>query len=91
MKLMCKHCRTHKANRPRGLCWTCYYTPVIRARYDWRNVGGSGNRGISNGNFDPPPCPEPTSVMPGPAKVAILAARAEAGVSLWHPRDTQGE
>jgi hypothetical protein len=30
---------------------------------------------------------EPTTVKPGPAKVAVMAARAEAGEALWHPLD----
>ena len=26
----CRHCGKSKVNRPRGLCWTCYYTPGLR-------------------------------------------------------------
>ena len=29
----CKHCGKGKVNRPRGLCWVCYYTPGVRYRY----------------------------------------------------------
>jgi len=29
----CRHCGVHKVNRPRGLCWACYYSPAILARY----------------------------------------------------------
>lgn len=31
--LLCRHCRREVINRPRGLGWTCYYTPEIRALY----------------------------------------------------------
>jgi hypothetical protein len=35
-----------------------------------------------------PKTPEPTTCMPGtPAKIAIMAARAELGEALWHPDD----
>ena len=27
---ICKHCRKSKVNRPRGLCWGCYYTPGVK-------------------------------------------------------------
>jgi len=30
---MCLHCQKIKANRPRGLCWKCYYDPVIQQQY----------------------------------------------------------
>lgn len=28
--MICRHCSKFKANRPRGLCWKCYYTPGVR-------------------------------------------------------------
>lgn len=30
---LCRHCRRRKANRARGLCWTCDQTPAVRALY----------------------------------------------------------
>ena len=37
---------------------------------------------------DPPPPGTPTQAPPGSAeKVAVLAARLEAGAGLWHPLD----
>jgi hypothetical protein len=30
---ICRHCGRKPRNRPRGLCWHCYYTPSISARY----------------------------------------------------------
>ena len=31
--MICRHCSTRKVTRPRGLCWTCYYTPGIKRLY----------------------------------------------------------
>lgn len=36
---ICLHCHKNKVNRPRGLCWTCYYTPGVRELF----APGSGN------------------------------------------------
>jgi hypothetical protein len=30
---VCRHCNKHPVNRPRGLCWKCFYTPGVRALY----------------------------------------------------------
>jgi hypothetical protein len=37
--------------------------------------------------FQPQSLPEPTSVRPGPDKVAVFIARLEAGEELFHPDD----
>lgn len=34
---LCRHCNCRKVNRPRGLCWHCYYTPGVRALYPSTN------------------------------------------------------
>jgi len=86
-KTRCRHCQRRPVNRPRGLCWGCYYTPGVREAYGWRDVGGSSRRGHGNGNGDRPTPPHPSPVLPGPDKVAVLAARAQAGFGLWHPHD----
>lgn len=31
--ILCRHCCKKKANRSRGLCWHCYYTPGVRELY----------------------------------------------------------
>lgn len=31
--MMCRHCQTVQATRPRVLCWSCYATLDIRQRY----------------------------------------------------------
>jgi len=28
--MICRHCQKSKVNRPRGLCWSCYYRPGVR-------------------------------------------------------------
>ena len=38
--MMCRHCERFPVSRPRRLCWGCYYTPEVRARYpDALSVG----------------------------------------------------
>ena len=32
-KPMCQRCHEKAAVRPRGLCWTCYYTPGVRDQF----------------------------------------------------------
>ncbi len=87
---MCRACHEHKANRPRGLCWHCYYTPRVARKYPSTSKHAPGT-GVGNG------CggyalPEPTEAAPGSAeKVAVLADRAAAGLALWHPQDANHE
>lgn len=38
-KPLCVHCGKRRANRPRGLCWTHYRQPEIRARYGRKKFG----------------------------------------------------
>ena len=81
--MVCRHCRRHAANRPRGLCWTCYYTPGVRERYAPRCP-----RGLEDfyGGTEPPLAP--TRAMPGTLeKVAVLEQRARQRQALWHPQD----
>jgi hypothetical protein len=83
---LCKHCQKKKVNRPRGLCWNCYYLPGVKEGYE------SGSkfafRGLGQG-FNPrlTVC-EPTSAMPGTSeKLAVLCQRARLGQELWHADD----
>jgi hypothetical protein len=87
---VCKHCRDHKVNRPRGLCWTCYYTPGVKEMYP----SGSkyARRGVGNGNNNAPLATLPTTAAPGtPEKQAVLEERARNRQALWHPLDAQYE
>lgn len=85
--MMCRHCQKCKANRPRGLCWSCYYKPGLRDQYP--STSKYGRRGVgaySGGRITMPPAP--TSARPGsPEKLAILAERARLRQALWHPDD----
>lgn len=87
--MICRHCLSRSISRPRGLCFSCYYTPHILALYPPQNdfarhgVGVAGKSPVVHALP-----PEPTSAPPGtPEKVAVLARRAEQGYRLWHPLD----
>ena len=32
---ICRNCGRSKVNRPRGLCWSCYYSPGVKDRFAW--------------------------------------------------------
>jgi hypothetical protein len=84
--MICQHCHRSPANRPRGLCWSCYYKPGVREQYP--PTSKFARRGLEdfNGRVDLPPLP--TRALPGtPEKVAILEQRARERQDLWHPRD----
>lgn len=72
-------------NRPRGLCWSCYYTPGVKEQYP--STSKYAARGVGNGMRCAAPPPEPTAVPPGPDKVAILAERAARGEQLFNDGD----
>src|SRR5262245_62069592 len=87
--MLCRHCNKVKSNRPRGLCWSCYYRPGVRALYP--PTSSSARRGISafNGRAA---LPVPTTALPGtPEKVAVLEIRARLRQQLWHPDDARIE
>src|SRR5262245_5557171 len=81
---MCRHCGRFKATRARRLCWKCSLDVGIRALYP--SESKFARRGVENFAGDAP-LPEPTSVPPGPEKVAVMQARARAGQAIFHPRD----
>src|SRR5687767_2729126 len=83
---VCRHCQQSKVNRPRGLCWSCYYRPGVRELYP--STSKYARRGVGNfaGAAPLPPCP--TSARPGtPEKLAVLEERARDRCGLWHPYD----
>jgi hypothetical protein len=85
MAMLCRHCKRVNSNRPRGLCWSCYYTPGVRDLYP--STSKFARRGISDFNGRAA-MPEPTAAPPGTAaKVAVLEQRARLGQALWHPQD----
>lgn len=84
--MICRHCGRTRVNRPRGLCWTCYYTPGIRMRYP--STSKFAHRGVDDFNGQAPRPAFPTGALPGsPEKVAILEQRAKLRQDLWHPQD----
>jgi len=84
--MLCRHCQRAKVNRPRGLCWSCYYRPSVRDRYPVTSK--YARRGIGDFYGWPIDPPEPTKAPPGtPEKVAILEQRALRRQALWHPKD----
>jgi ribosomal protein L37E len=84
--MLCRHCGRVRVNRPRGLCWSCYYTPGIRERYP--SYSKFARRGLGIGGGHPPLPPTPTSARPGtPEKVRVMEQRARNHQSLWHPDD----
>ncbi|HZT79292.1 MAG TPA: hypothetical protein VFA26_03670 [Gemmataceae bacterium] len=84
--MLCRHCGRVPSNRPRGLCWSCYYTPGVREQYP--STSKFARRGLDDFNGRAPLPPAPTAALPGsPEKVAILEERARLRLSLWHPAD----
>ncbi len=82
----CRHCQRSRVNRPRGLCWTCYYKPGVRDQYP--STSKYARRGVSDRTGRAPMPPNPTWARPGsPEKVAILEERARQRMALWHPAD----
>ncbi len=84
----CRRCTHCKVNRPRGLCWSCYYTPGVKDQYP--PISKYGRRGVGNVIGNRPLPAIPTTAAPGtPEKLAVLEARAKALCSLFHPDDAR--
>jgi hypothetical protein len=83
---LCRHCQQKYAIRPRGLCWSCFYTPGVRDLYPpTSKFARQGVAADYNRNRLPA---EPTGALPGtPRKVAVMEERALAGCALFHPLD----
>jgi hypothetical protein len=82
----CRHCSVDPVSRPRGLCWTCYYTSDVRALYP--SASKFGRRGNGLGSAKANPTAFPTDAKPGSeAKVRVLMERMELRQDLWHPKD----
>ncbi len=87
---VCKHCGRGKVNRPRGLCWSCYYTPGVKEMYP--STSKYARRGVGNGHGGNDAPAVPTTAAPGTTeKLAVLEGRAKDGRRLWHPFDAQYE
>lgn len=87
---ICRHCTKSKVNRPRGLCWSCYYTPGVKELYP--STSKYARRGEGNFTGNAPLPTAPTMAAPGSAeKAAVLAERARMKQALWHPLDARFE
>ena len=83
---ICQHCRQSKVNRPRQLCWSCYYAPGVRDQYP--STSKYARRGVGNFTGNAPLACEPTTAPPGTReKLDVLAERARMRQRLWHPLD----
>ncbi len=84
--MLCRNCKRVPSNRPRGLCWSCYYRPGVRDRFP--STSKFARRGVDDFTGAAALPPMPTGALPGtPAKVAVLEERARLGQALWHPSD----
>lgn len=83
--MICRHCNKAKVNRPRGLCWNCYYAEGVRDLYP--STSKYARRGVPNKSGAALPT-TPTQELPGTsAKVQVLIERAERGEELFHEFD----
>lgn len=85
--MMCRHCNGREATRARGLCWRCSFNPEIRELYPKSSHHMARRAEVQDfcgGYTLPDPCPHPPA---SPEKLAVLEARAAAGLSLWNPDD----
>jgi hypothetical protein len=88
MTAICRHCDQSKVNRPRGLCWSCYYTPGVKDLYP--STSKYARRGVGNFAGRAPLPAAPTTAAPGsPEKLAVLEQRAKLKQSLFHPCDAR--
>lgn len=75
-------------NRPRGLCWSCYYTPGVKEMY--QSDSKYARRGVGNFSGDAPLPESPATAAPGtPEKVAVMEQRAAGGFAVFHPADAK--
>lgn len=90
MNAICRHCVKCKVNRPRGLCWSCYYTPGVKEQYP--STSKYARRGVGNFTGNAPLPSAPTTAAPGtPEKLAVLEMRAKMKQAIFHPADARYE
>jgi hypothetical protein len=86
---VCRNCHENKVNRPRGLCWHCYYTPGVQELYP--STSKYARRGNGNHNLSEslPNAPEPMTTADRTERVKVMAWRAANGFDLFHPDDSR--
>ena len=88
MIAICRNCSKCKVNRPRGLCWSCYYTPGVKEMFP--STSKYARRGVGNFSGNAPLPDAPTTAVPGtPEKLAILELRAKMKCAIFHPADAK--
>lgn len=86
--MICRHCSKSRINRPRGLCWNCYYAPGVREQYP--STSKYARRGFGNIAGGLPLPAAPTTAAPGtPEKLAVLEQRARSNQAIFHPADAR--
>jgi len=87
--LPCRHCGKGKVNRPRGLCWPCYYKPGVKDLYP--STSKYAKRGVGNLTSCRTPR-RPTNTEPGSEeRMEVFAERIARGENLFHPQDARIE
>lgn len=88
MMTVCRHCSHSKVNRPRGLCWSCYYRPGVKELYP--STSKYARRGVGNFTGNAPLADRPTTAVPGtPEKQSVLEERARLRQAIFHPADAR--
>jgi hypothetical protein len=83
---LCRHCQQTKSNRPRGLCWTCYYTPGIREQH--KSTSKFARKDVGAVTMLAPLPDSPTDATPGSEeKILIFIERVRLRQQLFHPLD----
>lgn len=82
--MACLHCGRDRPLRCRGLCKRCYYRPGVRDEYPRRWANGSGAK--KRKRVRKPSTPTRAPIGSG-WKVRVMAARARAGMGVFHPDD----
>lgn len=81
----CRNCGHPKVNRPRGLCYRCFYAPGVREMYPITSK--FARRGVANFHHAAA-ATDPVAARPGTEeKIEALERRAELGQELFHDLD----
>jgi hypothetical protein len=82
----CRHCLARRANKHRGLCWTCYNLPAVREQYP--SESKYARQGVGNVYRNAPLPAERTDACPGTeAKILAMIERAARREQLFRPDD----
>lgn len=96
--MTCRHCRSKKASRPKGLCWSCYFRPGVKELYKSTSKFAPGKMSTmdpfeqlkkkieSNPHWKP--CPYHPS---DPRYCQTVDIRESLGLPPRHPEDIVGD